>query len=372
MFIESVDRIIPHEFDVFVGLDVDARNYHVTVLNWAGTVHQFTMSAQPKGLVSWRQQHLPQARVAWVYEAGPTGYGVYDALSQSGDVCLVTPPALLPRVPGRRVKTNRLDSLELAIRLRGGELTGLRVPTPRIRSLRHLTHQWLSLAQRVRGVKCQIKSLLLMEGRSLPEVGRGWSRAVGVALAALACDAEVQFVLQQRWRQLTVLHEEQLRLGRRIRAYCRADPDLAESLSYLMSLPGIGWVTGAHILARVGEWRRLKRPQELAKFAGLNPWEHSTGLRIVRGGISRSGDRHLRNLLIEAAWRATRVDPELRAFYERLRRRNPREQGARKAIVAVARKLTERIGRVLMDRRCYRPVAQRVEPRLLRQAPAPA
>ncbi len=131
MFIESVDRIIPQEFDVFVGLDVDARSYSVTTLNWAGNVHQFTMSAQAKGLVSWRQQNLPQARVAWVYEAGPTGYGVYDALSQAGDVCLVTPPALLPRVPGRRVKTNRLDSLELAIRLRGGELTGLECPRRR-------------------------------------------------------------------------------------------------------------------------------------------------------------------------------------------------------------------------------------------------
>ena len=111
-------------------------------------------------------------------------------------------------------------------------------------------------------------------------------------------------------------------------------------------------------LARVGEWRRLKQPRELAGFVGLSPWEHSTGTRVVKGGITRSGDRHLRNLLIEAAWRAIRVDAELRAFYERLVRRNPREQGARKAIVAVARKLTERIGRVLMDRRCYRPAGQ--------------
>ncbi len=60
MFIESVDRIIPQEFDVFVGLDVDARSYSVTTLNWAGNVHQFTMSAQAKGLVSWRQQNLPR------------------------------------------------------------------------------------------------------------------------------------------------------------------------------------------------------------------------------------------------------------------------------------------------------------------------
>ncbi len=205
-----------------------------------------------------------------MYEAGPTGYGVYDALSQAGDVCLVTPPALLPRVPGRRVKTNRLDSLELAIRLRGGELTGLRVPAPQIRSLRHLTHQWLSLAKRVRGVKCQIKALLLMEGLPFPEECRGWSRAVGTTLAALACDAEVQFVLQQRWRQLTALHEEQLRLGRRIRAYCRADPDLAESITYLMSparnrvgdggaYPGPGGrVAAAEAAAGVGQVRGVE------------------------------------------------------------------------------------------------------------------
>lgn len=353
MFVESVERIIPQQYDGFVGLDVDATSYSVTVLDWSGEIRQFKMPAQPTGLLHWRARHLAGRTVAWVYEAGPTGYGLYDALSATGEVCLVTAPAMVPREPGRRVKTNRLDSLQLAVRLRGGELRGIRVPSPRYRPLRHLTHQWVSLAKRVRGVKCQLKALLLVEGVPFPAVGKHWSRATCRALESLSCGPEVGFVVRQRLRELASLHEEQLRLGRAIRAYCRADEDLLESMNCLLSLPGIGWVTGAHILARVGDWRRLRRPRELAGFVGLNPREHSTGTRVVRGGITRSGDRQLRNLLIEAAWRAIRVDPELRAFFERLVRRNPPGQGARKAIVAVARKLTERVGRVLKDRRMY-------------------
>lgn len=355
MFIESVDRIIPQQYDLFIGLDVDSKSYSVTVLDWNGEVRQKTMPANPAALWQWSRRQHAGLRVAWVYEAGPTGYGLYDTLRAAGQICLVTSPSMVPQEPNRRVKTNRLDSLQLAVRLRGGELRGIRVPSPRYRGLRHLTHQWEALARRLRGVKCQIKSLLTLEGLPFPDDRKGWSQRVLDALEKYPAVPAVRFVLQQRVRELRALRREQLHLGREIRLYCRSDGELSESMTCLRSLPGIGWVSGAHLLARVGDWRRLGRPRQLAGFTGLSPREHSTGTRVVRGGITRSGDRHLRNLLIEASWRAIRVDRELRQFYERLVQRNPRDKGARKAIVAVARKLAERIARVLKDRRCYRP-----------------
>ncbi len=142
MFIESVDRIIPQSsmcLSVWTSNCTRLQRDDTELGGECASVHDVGPGEGAGGELA--AAKFAGARVAWVYEAGPTGYGVYDALSQAGDVCLVTPPALLPRVPGRRVKTNRLDSLELAIRLRGSELTGLRVPAPRIRSLRHLTHR---------------------------------------------------------------------------------------------------------------------------------------------------------------------------------------------------------------------------------------
>jgi transposase len=357
MFVESVDRIIPRQFEIFIGLDVDKASYHVTAMSGAGIVRQLRLPAQPAGLVRWVGRQFAGRAVVLVYEAGPTGYGLYDALSAAGYICLVVAPALVPREPGRRVKTNRLDSRQLAMQLQGVDLRGIRVPAPLYRPLRHLTHQWRELARRQRALKSQIKALLLMESIPYPEGGGGFGRSAQAALRVLPCGAEVRQVVARQLRLLDAVHREQLGLGKEIRAYCRQDPELAESLACVMSVPGIGWVTGAHLVARVGNWRRLTRSESVGAFAGLGLKEWSTGERVRKGGITRRGDRYLRSLLVEAAWRAIRVDAELRSFYDRLVRHGPREGGARRAIVAVARKLAVRAGRMLMERRPYRRAA---------------
>jgi transposase len=88
-------------------------------------------------------------------------------------------------------------------------------------------------------------------------------------------------------------------------------------------------------------------------FLGLVSSEHSTGDQQNRGEISRAGDRRLRNKLIQSAWVAIRQDPELREFYQRVYQRHPRKVAARKAIVAVTRKLTTRIYAVLKEQRPF-------------------
>jgi transposase len=112
-------------------------------------------------------------------------------------------------------------------------------------------------------------------------------------------------------------------------------------------------VISTSLLARIGDWRGLRDVDELAAFCGLVPTEHSTGERVQRGPISGCGDQALRAMLIEGAWSAIRKDPELAAFFQRIKSRHPRDRGARIAIVAVARKLTTRIYAVLTERREY-------------------
>ena len=120
-----------------------------------------------------------------------------------------------------------------------------------------------------------------------------------------------------------------------------------------MSLPGIGWITASQLLARIGDWRELNNIRQLAGFLGLVPTEHSTGERIDRGSITRTGDERLRSKLIQASWSAIRQDGELREFFRSVCRKHPREVASRVAIVAVARKLTVRISVVLMKQRSY-------------------
>ena len=72
------------------------------------------------------------------YEAGPTGYGLYRQIQSLGNACLVVAPALIPRRPGERVKTNRRDAVTLARLHRAGELTGVWVPDATHEAVRDL------------------------------------------------------------------------------------------------------------------------------------------------------------------------------------------------------------------------------------------
>lgn len=136
-------------------------------------------------------------------------------------------------------------------------------------------------------------------------------------------------------------------------AFTKLHPEIERDANYLMSIPGIGFITAVTILGRIGEPGQLKNVRELSAFIGLVPTEHSTGDTIERGSITHLGNRVLRSLLIEAAWSAIRRDTELKQFYFRIKSRHHPTLAARKAIVAAARKLTQRIYRVLKERRFY-------------------
>ena len=140
---------------------------------------------------------------------------------------------------------------------------------------------------------------------------------------------------------------------KQIRYFCQNDPELRQSIRLLASLPGIGVIVATHLVARLGDWREISNVRQIAAFLGIVSSEHSTGEKANRGRITRAGDSRLRNKLIQSAWTAIRKDPELRAFYLRIYHRHPKKVAARKAIVAVARKLTTRIYAVLKEQRPY-------------------
>lgn len=124
-------------------------------------------------------------------------------------------------------------------------------------------------------------------------------------------------------------------------------------MQYAQSIPGIGFITATSILGKIGDPGNLRNVRELTCFMGLTPTERSSGDITRRGSITHLGDKKLRALLIEAAWVAIRSDIELREFFYRIKSRNHPMCASQKAIVAVARKLTQRIYRVLKDQRRY-------------------
>jgi len=348
-----VSSFIPRDYDIFGGLDVDKKGMAVTFTDHGTMRKSLKLPYSASQLLNYTRKHFPGQRVAFVYEAGPTGFGLYDELTAASHPCLVVSPSMVPTAPGQRVKTNRLDSRKLSEGLRGGQLRSIHVPAESYRELRHLVQLRDTQVAQLKATKCRIKSLLLYEGIPFPAANGKWSGRVLRELAALPCSATVRFKLERLIDALQFHFQSAATVQKEIRRFCQNDPELRQSISFLASLPGIGSITATHALARLGDWREISNVRQIAGFLGLVSSEHSTGDKENRGPITRSGDSRLRNKLIQCAWVAINKDPDLRAFYRRIYERQPKKVAARKAIVAVARKLTTRMYAVLKEQRPF-------------------
>lgn len=344
---------VPRDFDLFVGLDVDKKRIVGTFRDHGCLLKSLQLPYSAEQLLRYTEKHYPGRKVAFVYEAGPTGFGLYDGLTGGGHCCLVVAPAMVPRAVGQRVKTNRLDSRQLSENLRGGQLRCIHVPSGAYRQLRHLVQLRDSSVGQIKAAKCRIKALLLYEGIAFPDAQERWNRNVLKQLQELEANPAVSFKLASLRASLEFARLQALATQREIRRFCRQEPELRESIQFLMTIPGIGWIVASHLVARLGDWRQLGNVRQIAAFLGLVASEYSTGEQVERGSITHWGDARLRCKLVQSSWTAIGKDAELRGFYRRIYGRHPRHLAARKAIVAVARKLTTRIHAVLTQRRPF-------------------
>jgi len=346
---------VAREFEIFGGLDVDKKSIAVTFMSHQGILQSFSMPYRAENLLSYVGKHFAGKKVAFAYEAGPTGWGLYDRLTAEEHFCVVAAPSMIPKVPGQRVKTNRLDSQKLSEHLRGGQLKSVHVPSQSYRQLRQLVQLRDTFVQDLVATKLRVKALLLLEGLEFPPAPAGsqWSLIVRGKLKKVSCSSAVRFKLDQLMESLESTEKRVVQTIKEIRRFYQQDPELCQAMRHLKSIPGIGEIVASHLLARIGDPQQIGNVRQLAGFIGLVPTERSTGDRVARGHITRSGDGRLRSKLIQAAWSAIRQDPELREFYRSVYQRHPRDRAARKAIVAVARKLTTRIYAVLKQQRPY-------------------
>ena len=91
----------PTDFDIFLGMDVDKKSIDFTCSDSQKLLRSVHIPNHSEPLVRYVQKHFPNQRVLFAYEAGPTGYGLYDGLRAAGFSCLVTPPSMIPTAPGQ-------------------------------------------------------------------------------------------------------------------------------------------------------------------------------------------------------------------------------------------------------------------------------
>ena len=285
-----------------IGLDVHKDTIAVATLRpESGSCEERVIPNTPEGIRRLVAQLGDPAGLSFCYEAGPTGYDTHRLLSSLGFSCDVIAPALVPKRPGVRQKTDRSDARNLARLHRAGELIPIRVPSPAEEALRELIRAREDLKNDRRIARQRIRSFLLRHGRRPPEGATSrtafaaWSRAQHFEEpAAEAAFSHLLAAEEVRSGQLTVIEAEISRAA--------LEPELAPAVGLLRCFRGIDTLSAVTLIAEVGDFRRFGSAAAFMAFTGLVPSEHSSGLSVRHGSITKTGNAHLRRVLVEAAW----------------------------------------------------------------------
>lgn len=236
-----------------------------------------------------------------VYEAGPTGYGLQRSLSARGYVCEVIAPAQMPRRAGDRVKTDGRDCVQLAECSRAGQLRAVWIPDPGDEAIRDVSRAREDAVNSRTQARHQLKGFLLRHG--LRFMGKtSWTKAYYAWLGSLCFDAQpAQTAFTEYWLAVQAADARVQRLTQAVRDSV-SGWRFEAVVKALQALRGVDVLTAVGLVAEIGDLRRFEHPRKLMGYLGLVPSEASSGDRVRRGSITKTGNAHARRLLTEAAW----------------------------------------------------------------------
>jgi transposase len=314
-----------------VGIDVSKETLDVAVMTGAqhsAYVKVPNSTAGYQQLVRWLNKHASKGCAVCLEATGRYGDGVAETLYEAGFRVSVVNPA---RIRGyadsqlRRNKTDKLDAQLIADFCRTQQPEPWTPPAPEIRQLQALVRHLASLEE----TRQQLVNRL-RDATSLPEM-----------------------VVTQLRTQEALLVEQIRQIQHAIQDHIDQFPDLRTQRDLIDSIPGLGPLTAAKILAEVPPLASFTDVRQLVAFAGLNPAHHESGISVrKKSQISRTGKAALRAALYMPAVVAKRHNPILRAFAQRLLDRGLCQMAV---ITAVMRKLLHLIYGILKSGRPFDP-----------------
>lgn len=287
----------------YVGIDAHKKDLFIAMLiGTQPTPVTWQLANEPKAvrrLVRKLEREAP-GPVRVCYEAGPCGYALQRQMTTGRVSCQVIAPALVPRKPGERIKTNRRDARKLAELLRAGLLTEVRPPTPEEEAVRDLCRARDDAREDLQRCRHRLGKLLLRRG--LHYSGRNWTRAHRGWIDRIAWAQPAERVVVDDYL-LAIDHTEArlLELDARLSEIAQTEP-YRQPVAWLRCFRGIDTLTAILILAELHDFRRFHSPRALMAYLGLVPGEDSSGEKHRRGRITRTGNALVRRLLVETAW----------------------------------------------------------------------
>jgi transposase len=255
----------------------------------------------------------------------------------------------------RKQKTDSRDALHILDLLLTNRFPQIWIPSPAERDVRQLVRHRHKLVRFRTSVMNQLHGLAISQG--LCRKRKLWSRVGRRELEALALDPWASRRRQELLQLLDQLNPWIDDLDLAVQKEAESRP----AALHLMKEPGVGPVTALAFVLTIGPISRFQRSKQVVSYLGLNPSEESSGGKQRLGSISKQGNSMMRHLLVEAAQTASKFDPELRRYYQRLKFRRGHSGVAK---VAIARKLAVRLYWKL------REAAQSVPPARMQGSPS--
>lgn len=331
----------------WVGLDAHKKAVNVAaLLGRERQPQEWNVENKPaaiRRLVKKLVREADGGEVRCCYEAGPCGYALQRQIEAAGPViCEVIAPALIPRKPGERIKTDRRDARKLAELLRAGLLTEVQAPTPEQEAVRDLCRAREDAKEDLLRCRHRLGKMLLRRGLVYGGGKKAWTQAHRKWLHSLRFDNALDHAVVADYLLAIEQVEQRIQsLEQQLTAAAESEP-LRAPVGWLRCFRGIDTVTAVTLVAELHGIERFASPRQLMAYVGLVPSEHSSSERTRRGGITKAGNSHARRVIIEAAWHY-RHPPRLSAAL------NKRREGQPAVVIAIADKAQHRLYR----RQCH-------------------
>jgi transposase len=239
--------------------------------------------------------------VSFCYEAGPCGYGIYRQITDLGHECMVVAPSLIPQRAGDRVKTDRRDCKSLARQLRAGELTAVWVPGEEQEAVRDLTRAREDMKAMERHSRQRLSAFLLRHNKVYSGKSK-WTQAHFRWLERIKFNSPIQQIVFQEYVDTVKQCQDRVAAIEHEMKSALEGWSLAPLVQAIMAMRGFQLVSAMTVIAEIGNFARFKSPRQLMAFLGLVPSEHSSGSKRRRGSITKTGNGHVRRILVESAW----------------------------------------------------------------------
>ena len=288
-----------------LGLDVHAETIAVAVAEPSGEVRDLgIIPNRPEAVRKLVAKLGAVEQIKACYEAGPTGYGLYWQLVKLGLACEVIAPTLIPTKPGERIKTDRRDAAKLARCHRSGDLTPVWVPDKDHEALRDLVRQREAAVKDRHRARQRFGKFLLRHGCHKPDKMTRWTQKYMAWIKTLEFEQlGLRATLEDHMQEIDHVDRRIERLEQKIdEATALAPSATQEVIAALQALRGVAKMTATTVVVELGQLSRFASPKRLMAYCGLVPSEHSSGSKIRKGAITKTGNAHLRRVLVESSW----------------------------------------------------------------------